>query len=157
MLLFDAEYGGVLRGYFPLSIVALPLSGQTGLTNSVRQMGQPSQAGPSDFTKAGELPLRIQTCMSGGCFPTNGATAPRTPPISTLTTYRVALRRAPPVANQSSPSALIASFTSSGLGVATTMDAAADCAPAARFRRTTGTIPFARFGGSSRRASATFS
>src|ERR1022692_2920336 len=51
-------------------------------------MGPDSYIGPSDFRKAGQLPPRIQTRVSGGCFPTNGANAPRMPPMSTLMTYR---------------------------------------------------------------------
>jgi hypothetical protein len=35
--------------------------GQTGLTSSILQMGPPAQRGPSDLTKAGAFPPRIQT------------------------------------------------------------------------------------------------
>ena len=40
-----------------------------GLTSSIRQTGPPAASGPSDFTNAGASPSRIQTCVSGGCFP----------------------------------------------------------------------------------------
>src|ERR1017187_7470191 len=77
----------------------------TALTSSVRHMGPPSEDGPSAFRKVGQLPPSIHTRVSGGCFPTNGANTPRAPPISTLTTYRVASRLVLPVENESAPSA----------------------------------------------------
>jgi len=103
----------LIRSYFLRSAVSALPFGQTGLTNSVRQIGPLSKDGPSDFKNIGKFPPEIQTRVSGGCFPTNGATTPRTPPISILMTYRVAVRLAPPVENESSPSAVIASLTPS--------------------------------------------
>src|SRR5450755_1269632 len=107
--------------YFLRPVVSAAPFGHAGLTNSVRHIGPPSYKGPSVFTTEGHSPRSIHTCRSGGCLPINGATTPFTPPIFTFTTYRVALRVTPPVVNGSSPSALMASFTSRGFGVATTM------------------------------------
>src|ERR1019366_9250982 len=116
-----------------------------------------SYIGPSDFRKAGQLPPRIQTRVSGGCFPTNGANAPRMPPMSTLMTYRMALWLAPPGENESPPSAGIASFTNRGPGAATTMEAGVDCASDAIFLSRIGTMPLAKSGGSARRLVAILS
>jgi len=54
--------------FFGPAVSSLSLS-QTGLANSVLQIGHSSHAGPSDFTKAGATPPKTETLVSGGCFP----------------------------------------------------------------------------------------
>jgi hypothetical protein len=52
----------------------------------ILQTGPPSSSGPSNLTKPGAPPSTTQMCMSGGCLPTKGATAPAMPPTLVLTT-----------------------------------------------------------------------
>src|ERR1039458_2603868 len=96
--------------------------GHRGDASSIRQRGPPSYIGPSDLTKPGASPPRIQTDVSGGCLPRSGAIKPVRPPSSTLTLKRPALCEAPPTVNEPSPAGVITSFTSRGFGVATSID-----------------------------------
>src|SRR5208337_1450412 len=48
---------------------AVAFLGNTGLTNSVRQMGPSANPGPSARTNVGQSPPKTQTIVSGGCLP----------------------------------------------------------------------------------------
>jgi hypothetical protein len=61
-------------------------SGHFGEASSICHTGAPAASGPMDFRKIGTSALSTQMRVSGGCFPTSGATARATPPRFTFST-----------------------------------------------------------------------
>lgn len=57
----------------------------SGAASSIRHTGPSSESGPSNSRNVGASLFTSHTLISGGCFPTSGATLPATPSIFVFT------------------------------------------------------------------------
>src|SRR5436305_12668336 len=116
---------------------------------SALKIGPPSYSGPSNLTNVGIVPMDIQICVSGGCLPITGATAPATPPISACIAKSQALWIVPPAVNDRSPFGVIDNLMSRGFDDVVNIDTLVSEVEGEMFRNKIRIIPSARSSGRS--------